>query len=181
MSTLSLAPWRVILHFMPTKDFKPPNNLSYHVILKSLRKFETDDGKEFVTDDGRYEPEARDLIAITNVRPKCIADLETTNRSYLVAFVLSVKDLTEEEDLTEKEDKLLRILSSKPILFEEDKNKRRETLYAIPLINMTTNIRIWRALNSELEGGNLNIIQNVLLPKHAVRIFLIVAYFSVAY
>uniref|UniRef100_A0A2N9ENH7 DNA2/NAM7 helicase-like C-terminal domain-containing protein n=1 Tax=Fagus sylvatica TaxID=28930 RepID=A0A2N9ENH7_FAGSY len=143
MSTLSLAPWRVILHFMPTKDFKPPNDLFYHVILKSLRKFETDDGKEFVTDDGRYEPEARDLIAITNVRPKCIADLETTNRSYLVAFVLKVK-----------EDHYLRILSSKPILFEEDKNKRRETLYAIPLINMTTNIRIWRALNSKLEGGN---------------------------
>jgi senataxin len=159
MSTLSLAPWRVISHFMPTEDFKPPNDLFYHVILKSLRKFETDDGKEFVTDDGRYEPEARDLIAITNVRPKCIADLETTNRSYLVAFVLTVK-----------EDQFLRILSSKPILFEEDNNKRRETLYAIPLINMTTNIRIWRALNSELEGGNLNIIQNVLLPKHAVRI-----------
>jgi senataxin len=143
---------------MPTKDFKPPNNLFYHVILKSLRKFETDDGKEFVTHDGRYEPEARDLIAITNVRPKCIADLETTNRSYLVAFVLTVKE------------QFLRILSSKPILFKEDNNKRRETLYAIPLINMNTNIRIWRALNSELEGGNLNIIQNVLLPKHAVRI-----------
>uniref|UniRef100_A0A2N9F0I4 Helicase ATP-binding domain-containing protein n=1 Tax=Fagus sylvatica TaxID=28930 RepID=A0A2N9F0I4_FAGSY len=156
MSTLSLAPWRVILHFMPTKDFKPPNDLFYHVILKSLRKFETDDGKEFVTDDGRYEPEARDLIAITNVRPKCIADLETTNRSYLVAFVLKVK-----------EDHYLRILSSKPILFEEDKNKRRETLYAIPLINMTTNIRIWRALNSKLEGGNSNIIRNVLQPKYA--------------
>ena len=151
MSTLSLAPWRVISHFMPTKEFKPPNDLFYDVILKSLRKFETD--------DGRYEPEARDLIAITNVRPKSIADLETTNRSYLVAFVLRVK-----------EDHYLRILSSKPILFEEDKNKRRETLYAIPLINMTTNIRIWRALNSELEGGHSNIIRNVLQPKYAVRI-----------
>uniref|UniRef100_A0A2N9FCU5 DNA2/NAM7 helicase-like C-terminal domain-containing protein n=1 Tax=Fagus sylvatica TaxID=28930 RepID=A0A2N9FCU5_FAGSY len=90
MSTLSLAPWR------------------------------TDDGKEFVTDDGRYEPEARDLIAITN----------KTN------------------------------------------NKRRETLYAIPLINMTTNIRIWRALNSKLEGGNSNIIRNVLQPKYALEIVL---------
>uniref|UniRef100_A0A2N9I655 DNA2/NAM7 helicase-like C-terminal domain-containing protein n=1 Tax=Fagus sylvatica TaxID=28930 RepID=A0A2N9I655_FAGSY len=35
------------------------------------------------------------------------------------------------------------------------------------LINMTTNIRIWRALNSELEGGNLNIIRNVMQPKSA--------------
>ena len=60
---------------------KSPKDLFYHVILKSSRKFENDDGKEFETDDGRYEPEARDLIAISNVRPKCIADLRTPKRS----------------------------------------------------------------------------------------------------
>uniref|UniRef100_A0A2N9FSK2 DNA2/NAM7 helicase helicase domain-containing protein n=1 Tax=Fagus sylvatica TaxID=28930 RepID=A0A2N9FSK2_FAGSY len=60
-----------------------------------------------------------------------------------------------------------------PILAEEQQvNKKRETLYAICLINMTTNIRIWRALKSELEGGNLDIIRNVMQPKAALEIVL---------
>nr|POE52209.1 hypothetical protein CFP56_60316 [Quercus suber] len=42
------------------------------------------------------------------------------------------------------------------------RTRKGQNLYAVPLINMTTNIRIWRALNSKLEGGNLNVIQNVL-------------------
>ena len=41
---------------------------------------------------------------------------------------------------------------------------------------MTTNIRIWRALNSKLEGGNLNIIQNVLQSSLMVKI-LEISYF----
>ena len=64
------------------------------------------------------------------------------------------------------------ILASKPILVEEEENKKRETIYAICLINMTTNIRIWRALNSQLEGKNLDIIGKVLQANSAVRIFL---------
>ena len=85
------------------------------------------------------------------------------NRSYLVAFVLSVR-----------QESCMTILSSKPILFAKDKNKRRETLYAVPLMNMNTNIRIWMALNSKLEGGKLNIIQNVLQYSSVVRT---IAYF----
>ena len=130
-----------------------------------MRKFEEDDGRKIENDDGRYEPEARDLIAITNVRPKCIADLERPDRSYVVAFVLNVK-----------QERYLTILSSKPILFEEHNRKIRKILYAIPLINMTTNIRLWSALNSELAGGNLNIIQRVLQSRYPVR-FLVIDYF----
>ena len=55
-----------------------------------------------------YELEVRDIIAITGVRPKCIDDLERPNRSYLVAFVLSVRY-----------ERFLTILSLKPILFEQ--------------------------------------------------------------
>jgi hypothetical protein len=121
--------------------------------------------KSIENDDGRYEPEARDLIAITNVRPKCIADLERPDRYYVVAFVLNVK-----------KERYLTILSSKPILFEEHNRKIRKILYAIPLINMTTNIRLWSALNSELAGGNLNIIQRVLQSRYPVR-FLVIDYF----
>ncbi|XP_075645219.1 helicase SEN1-like [Castanea sativa] len=143
MSTLSQAPTREIIFVKQFVKSETPKDLFYHVTLESVRKFK-DRG-------GRYKPVARDLIAITDVRPKCIADLVSPNRSYLVAFVLSVR-----------QESCMTILSSKPILIKKDKNKKRETLYAVPLMNMNTNIRIWMALNSKLEGGNLNIIQNVL-------------------
>ena len=54
-----------------------------------------------------------------DVRPKCIDDLEKPNRSYLVAIVLSMRYK-----------RYLTILSAKPILFEHDKNKKRQTIYA---------------------------------------------------
>ena len=127
---------------------KPPKDLFYHVTLESVKKFEHH--------GVIYEPEVRDIIAITGIR---------RNRSYLVAFVLSVRY-----------ERFLTILSSKPILFEHGKNKKRQNLYAVPLINMSTNIRIWRALNSKLEGGNLNIIQNVLQSSLMVKI-LEISYF----
>ena len=148
ISTLSQAPTREIFFVKQFVKLETPKDLFYHVTLESVRKFK-DRG-------GRYEPLARDLIAITDVRPKCIADLES-------AFVLSVR-----------QESCMTILSSKPILFAKDKNKRRETLYAVPLMNMNTNIRIWMALNSKLEGGKLNIIQNVLQYSSVVRT---IAYF----
>ncbi|KAM3749893.1 hypothetical protein ACB098_05G220000 [Castanea mollissima] len=106
--------------------------------------------------NGGYEPMVGDIIALTNVRPKYVEDLDRPNRPFLVAFVQEVKN-----------NNILKILSSKPILAEEQENEKRETLYAICLINMTTNIRIWRALNFELEGKNLDIIGKVLQPNSA--------------
>ena len=157
MSTVSQAPPCAIFSVRQTVKGKPPKDLFYHVTLESVKKFENH--------GVIYEPEVRDVIAMTGVRPKCIDALERPNRSYLVAFVLSVRY-----------ERFLTILSSKPILFEHGKNKKRQNLYAVPLINMSTNIRIWRALNSKLEGGNLNIIQNVLQSSSRVK-FLVISYF----
>ena len=131
-------------------------DLLYHVTLESLKFFENH--------GVRYEPEVRDIIAMTDVRPKCIDDLEKSNKSYLVAFVLSMRHK-----------RYLTILSSKPTCLNITRT-RRDRLFMLPLINMTTNIRIWRALNSKLEDGNLNIIQNVLQSSSMVRI-LVIAYF----
>ena len=86
-------------------------DLLYHVTLESLKFFENH--------GVRYEPEVRDIIAITDVRPKCIDDFEKPNKSYLVAFALSMRHK-----------RYLTILSLKPILFEHDKNKKRQALYA---------------------------------------------------
>ncbi|XP_030969310.1 helicase sen1-like isoform X3 [Quercus lobata] len=147
MSTLHLAPSCEISSFKQTKDFKPPKDFFYLVTLKSVSGLQK---------NGGYEPMVGDIIALTNVRPK-YNDLDRPNRLFLVAFVQKVKD-----------DNILTILASKPILAVEQEKKKRETFYAICLINMTTNIRIWRALNSQLEGKNLDIIGKVLQPNSAV-------------
>ena len=153
MSTLPLAPSRVILSFIQAKEYEPPKDHFYHVIFESVRELENN--------NGAYEPMVGDLIVLTDVRPKNIKDLDRPNRPFLVAFVLRVKD------------NILTILASKPILVEEHENKKMKTLYAVFLINMTTNIRIWRALNFELDGENIDIIGKVLQPNSAVRISII--------
>ena len=157
MSTVSQEPTCAIFSVKQAVKCKPTKDLFYHVTLESVKKFENH--------GVRYEAEVRDTIAITGVRPKCIDDLERPNMSCLVAFVLSVRY-----------ERFLTILSSKPILFEHGKNKKRQTLYAVPLIKMTTNFRIWRALNSKLEGGNIKIIQNVLQSSSISKI-LVISYF----
>ncbi|KAL0332791.1 UNVERIFIED_CONTAM: putative ATP-dependent helicase C29A10.10c [Sesamum calycinum] len=112
---------------------------------------------------GTYEPEIGDLIALTDVRPRCINDLNGPKRSYVVALVQGMKD---EVSVSIRKDDFvnIRILSSKPINFEkgDDKgNETRERLFAVYLTNLTTNKRIWKALH--LGGyGNRNIINSVL-------------------
>ncbi|KAF3967168.1 hypothetical protein CMV_008817 [Castanea mollissima] len=147
MSTLHLAPSCEISSFKQTMDFKSPKDFFYLVTLKSVSGLQK---------NGGYEPMVGDIIALTNARPK-YKDLDRPNRPFLVAFIQRVKD-----------ENILTILASQPILAEERENKKRETLYATCLINMTTNIRIWRALNSQLEGKNLDIIGKVLQPNSAV-------------
>uniref|UniRef100_A0A7N2R5C4 Uncharacterized protein n=1 Tax=Quercus lobata TaxID=97700 RepID=A0A7N2R5C4_QUELO len=83
MSTVSQATTRAIFSVRQTVKCKPSKDLFYHATLESVKKFENH--------GVIYEPEVRDVIAITGVRPKCNDDLERPNRSYLVAFVLSVR------------------------------------------------------------------------------------------
>ncbi|KAJ7000259.1 hypothetical protein NC653_010898 [Populus alba x Populus x berolinensis] len=139
LSTESLAeaPTCRILRVRKSKDYKPPKDLFYEISVEETR-------------DG-YVPWIGDLIALTNVKLKCIDDLRKTQQSYHVAFVHAVKGGNR---LTPW------ILSSKPIVDEEGLQKG--TLFAVHLINLTTNLRIWRSLNLELEGRNLNVIKKVL-------------------
>lgn len=41
---------------------------------------------------GMYDPEVGDLIVFTNKRPKCIDDLNTPKRPYVIALVLPLSD-----------------------------------------------------------------------------------------
>ncbi|GAB2286439.1 hypothetical protein Dimus_039767 [Dionaea muscipula] len=106
---------------------------------------------------GAYEPETGDIIALTDVRePKSINDL---NRSfsgfpYLIALVHRVEDEDDNEVL---------ILSSKPI-----DDVRAKSIFAVYLMNITTNMRIWKALLHTRDVGNMNIINKVLRTDSSV-------------
>ncbi|KAI9100095.1 hypothetical protein K1719_024313 [Acacia pycnantha] len=100
---------------------------------------------------GGYEPAPGDLIALTDGRPKGIHDLNKPGRFYHVAYVQM------------SQGRQIRILSSKSIEIEPDmRSNNVEILYATYLINLMTNIRIWKALSSQLQGANFNIIGKVL-------------------
>ncbi|XP_028800617.1 probable helicase MAGATAMA 3 isoform X3 [Neltuma alba] len=100
---------------------------------------------------GRYEPASGDLIALTDGRPKGIEDFNKPGRFYHVAYVQGSKNGQ------------ITILSSKSMEIDPGmRSNNVQTFYAVYLINLTTNIRIWKALNSQLEGANLNIIGKVL-------------------
>ncbi|KAL7231117.1 hypothetical protein ACSBR2_009396 [Camellia fascicularis] len=149
LERLSRVPFSQVLSLEITKDYKPPKDLFYKISLKR--------GNTANDHEPNYEPEFEDLIALTEVRPKCIDDLNRPKSPFLVAVVQRMKDGYDH-------DKLI-IRSSKPIAFYADKEehrKKKKSLFVVFLTNLKTNVRIWTALNSELEGGNMNIIKTVL-------------------
>ncbi|KAK2989329.1 hypothetical protein RJ640_017986 [Escallonia rubra] len=152
-ATLFRAPICQIFDVRISKDHEPPKDLYYHLFLMTVR--DTENGEV------EYEPEVGDLIALTDVRPKNVNDLNRPKTSYLLAFVQGENEISND----------LLILSSKPIVYEKNEQKRG-TLFAVSLTNLTTNTRIWNALNLDLEGANMNIIRKVLQPSHASEFFL---------
>ncbi|XP_062002417.1 uncharacterized protein LOC133720228 isoform X1 [Rosa rugosa] len=151
MLNLSHAPTCEILTIEDSAG--PPGDLFYDVTYQ--RDTETDENHKGLM----YEPQVGDIIALTNVRPKCIDDLNRPPRFYLIAYVHKANDIDEFPD-----DLQFKILSSKPINYGEPDmhESKRETLFAVNLMNLTTNLRVWKALKSE---GNTNIINKVLQPK----------------
>lgn len=158
MTTLSRAPICEVYDVKITKDFKPPKDLYYSISLKQMRE---DEKRE-----GSYEPEFGDLIALTDIRPKCINDLNRPKRSYILAVIQGLKD---------EGSFRLPILASKPIVFEKrgnEKGKQEDKLFAVYLANLTTNIRIWKALNPDPQVSNMNIIRSVLQVDPSVRFWI---------
>ncbi|XP_024162204.1 uncharacterized protein LOC112169414 [Rosa chinensis] len=148
MMSLSRAPTCEILTVETSKDHKPPKDLFYQITYKRRQ------GEDYV---GAYEPDVGDIIALTNVRPKYIDDLNRSRNSYLIAYVIGSQHGSSDK---------LPILASKSINGGgESGNKKMksksDTLFAVYLMNMTTNVRVWKALNSEL-GSNTNLFKKVL-------------------
>ncbi|MFS7943415.1 putative P-loop containing nucleoside triphosphate hydrolase, DNA2/NAM7 helicase, helicase [Helianthus anomalus] len=103
---------------------------------------------------GSYEPVVGDLIALTDVRPKCVDDLKRPNMYYLVAIVDHMK--------VKSSSCKLRILSSKPITGNDCRH------FIVYLTNLTTNERISRSLYSP-EGEKKKMFETLLRVDSSVE------------
>lgn len=98
----------------------------------------------------KYEPQVRDLVALTSVRPKCISDLSSPRTPFTLALVSKASVY---------QSLRVQVISSKAILFE--KRTKDDKLFVVCLTNLNTNMRIWDALNPG-KGGNMSIFTSVL-------------------
>ncbi|KAM1133779.1 hypothetical protein FF1_042986 [Malus domestica] len=133
MTNLSKAPTCELRTVTASENHRPPKDLFYDV-----------------TCVGTYVPQVGDLIALTDIKPKCVDHLYRSRNSYLIAYVHQIRDNN------------LSVLSSKHIDTRGYTHAagKRETMFAVYLMNMTTNIRAWKALNSD--DANTNLIKTVL-------------------
>ncbi|KAG6392694.1 hypothetical protein SASPL_146918 [Salvia splendens] len=143
MTNLHTAPVVPILSLDENRGFKDPENLSY---LMEVERFEH-----------VYEPEKGDLIALAEVRPKCIDDLDGRMVSYHFALVRGTRD-----ESTNK----ITILCSKLIIPDYSDGERGaegngHKMFAVYLTNLTTNLRIWSFLHPG-EGTNTAILDSLL-------------------
>nr|GLL19020.1 probable helicase MAGATAMA 3 isoform X3 [Ipomoea trifida] len=147
-NSLRNAPSREVLEVKISKGFKPPKELLYNILLKTTREGDGESKQP-------YEPEAGDLIAFCDVKPKRVEDLNRPKMSYVIAVVQGRKD-----DGSAR----FPILSSKPVTFRKKMERGREgdKLFVVYLTSLTTNIRIWKSLNMDKESANLKIIRTVL-------------------
>jgi senataxin len=149
-----------------------------HVIwLKS--KTESDE----VENIGNYKPASGDLFAFTHIRPKSLSELNTLESPYRIAYVKEARKawngipdrisvltskcmkMDNENDLGNNKE-----LASKCMKMDigyDLWNNKKMKLYAVYLMNMTTNVRIWNALTSV---SHVKIMKTMLGPSQIVRI-----------
>ncbi|KAG2391386.1 Regulator of nonsense transcripts 1-like protein [Vigna angularis] len=137
------------------KFFRPNKDLLYLITLKNI----SDEVEHEEENGGKYVPESGDLFVLTDVKPRRIDDLTRSGRFYHTAYVCGPKESDTEEIL---------ILSSKIMemdILNEFGRIKSQKLYAVFLMNLTTNNRIWKALHSLSEDYDVDIIKQVLQPE----------------
>jgi senataxin len=137
-----------------------------HVIpLKSKHEFDDDENI------GNYKPLSGDLIAFTHIRPRSINDLNTLKSPYRITYVKEAKkEFFRNSDGSKTFYIRIAFLTSECMKMDVEsdlQNNKELKLYAVYLMNMTTNVRIWKALKSI---SHMNIIKTVLGPRKLVSI-----------
>ncbi|XP_022642994.1 probable helicase MAGATAMA 3 isoform X1 [Vigna radiata var. radiata] len=139
-----------------SRSFIPAKNLFYQIAVNRTNSDE----------DGKYEPEVGDLIAFTDLKPKNVDDLNRSKRSYHIGYVHGIKETIDRISILSSKSFDMDIQfsltsSSAPKLYAKS-SKNAQKLYAFCLLNLTTNVRIWKALKLQLEGSSLSMMRKVL-------------------
>ncbi|KNA09666.1 hypothetical protein SOVF_151530, partial [Spinacia oleracea] len=155
MESVGHSPACEISRIEPSKSYKPPEDLYYNILTTKITGFKNN--------GGHFDPEVGDLIFLSNIKPRRIEDLNIPGKPSAVAFVAKMdedSDITRillsediDSDLLPRRDKLSRLGTDKRI-----------RVYATYLINLITNMRIWKALNPDPQGVSMNLALNVLRP-----------------
>ncbi|KAE8699073.1 hypothetical protein F3Y22_tig00110596pilonHSYRG00003 [Hibiscus syriacus] len=143
MARLSRAPSYQLSSIERDITYRAPTDFSYKIILRNSNQ------SDLVT----YRPQGGDLAALTDVRPTCISDLNRPTMTFLLAYVQAVGN-----------DKISLWLSM-PVVIEQKMHsykKKHIDLFFVFLTNVTTNIRIWKALHPDPLRRNLQMIYKVI-------------------
>jgi len=150
--------------------------IKFHHIIGLRSTAESDE----VENVANYKPVAGDLIAFTHIRPKSLNDLNSLKSPYRIAYVKEamkefpgrISVLTCKCMKMDIEHNLWnnKVVSSKYVNTDVGYNlwnNKELKLYAVYLMNMTTNVRICKALKSI---SHMNIIKTMLGPRPIVRV-----------
>ncbi|CAM8913510.1 unnamed protein product [Rhodiola kirilowii] len=155
ITSLSTAPVFQIISVEEHPKLWRPNYLLYNIRVKPWRRsakvnkdqHDVSDAPSSEEDnkaEERYEPAGGDLIALAEVEPRRIDDLNSPRQTYTIALV----------DPCLNEDGKISVFTSKPVAcFEakEHKDGRSRVLFGVYLVNMTTSLRIQAALTMASE------------------------------
>ncbi|RZC50705.1 hypothetical protein C5167_019135 [Papaver somniferum] len=154
MEVLLDAPYAEVISL---KECSPHGSFLYELKFDSWRNLNCDSGKE------PYSPKCGDLFVLSDVAPEIASDMEHCVKT--CTFALVMKDM-KESNATE-DDKVSSYLEFRTSKLVEAKDGMRNSVFAVFLVNMTTKIRIWRALHM---SGNLQIIKEVLCSNSMVEV-----------
>uniref|UniRef100_A0ACD5V492 Uncharacterized protein n=1 Tax=Avena sativa TaxID=4498 RepID=A0ACD5V492_AVESA len=106
---------------------------------------------------GAYAARNGDIFILSSMKPETAEDLNRHGVTYCLAMVTEVS-------MDDEYQKGFRVKVAKDIGFEEDLNKLK---HAIFLNNITTNMRIWKALTLDTHmNNNFTVIKSLLAPTN---------------
>ncbi|KAL5700840.1 hypothetical protein ACHQM5_026243 [Ranunculus cassubicifolius] len=156
MEAISKAPFAELTSL---EESKPYGSSLYDVEVDSWRNRSASGGKE------SYKPKPGDILILSDAAPEDISDLNRYGKTWIYASVSRVVDNDDLPNGASSRDFYdnntcmnLKIKTSQPV---EMKEGMRNSLFAVFLINLTTNNRIWIALH---KLGNTRMLTEVLCP-----------------
>ncbi|KAL8103849.1 hypothetical protein AgCh_028151 [Apium graveolens] len=160
MESINSAPIREISSVRTSNAFNQSRDLLYTLILKEKREGNIHNNH----DKEMYVPQVGHLIALTTTKPKHVSDLDKPKSPYLLAVVqkIKVKSSDTVEILTSQNVSWCWRVKGKNKSTRKQEVEEKEKMYAVHLTSLTTNIRIWQALNSELESKSMKLIEQLI-------------------